>query len=107
VRVPDRRLVPGWDGLNVEHIARHGVAPEQVEEVYYGEGPLPTLGVRVGARRPSPRREPRYRLWGTDAAGTFLEIIVAPFPRSGVWRCVTAYPMSKTARRAYLRRITR
>ena len=26
-----RQLV--WDGWNVEHIARHGIAPEEVEEV--------------------------------------------------------------------------
>lgn len=104
---PDQRLVPDWDEFTIDHIARHGVTPEQVEEVYYGEGPLPTLGVRRAARRPSRSRERRYRLWGTDAAGTFLEVIVALFPRLGVWRCVTAYPMSNAARRAYLRRVRR
>lgn len=100
-------MVPDWDEVNIEHIARHGVTPEQVEEVYYGEGPLPTLGVSRSARRPSASRERRYRLWGTDASGRFLEIIVALFPRLGIWRCVTGYPMSNAARRAYLRRIRR
>lgn len=107
MKVPDSRLIPDWDEFNLAHIARHGISPEQVEEVYYGEGPLPTLGVRVSARWPSGSSEDRYRLWGTDASGRFLEVIVAPYPRLGVWRCVTAYPMSKAARRAYLRRFQR
>lgn len=107
MRIPDTRLIPDWDEFNTAHIAQHGVAPEQVEEVYYGEAPLPTLAARVSARWPSKSREARYRLWGTDAAGTLLEVIVAPYGEFGVWRCVTAYPMSKAARRVYLRRISR
>lgn len=105
MKLPDSRLIPDWDAFNIAHIARHGVTPEQVEEVFYGEGPLPTVGARVLARWPSGSREARYRLWGTDAAGALLEVIVAPYPEFGVWRCVTAYPMSKAARRTYLRRI--
>lgn len=92
VTLPERSLIPDWDDFNVGHIARHRVTPEQVEEVYYEEGPLPTLAVRLPARWPSPSREDRYRLWGTDAAGNLLEVIVAPCPQFGVWRCVTAYP---------------
>jgi hypothetical protein len=107
VTPPDSRLIPDRDEFNVAHIARHGVTPEQVEEVYYGEGPLPTLGVRITRRTPSGMREERYRLWGTDAAGTFLEVIVAVYPRFEAWRCVTAYRMSEAARQAYLRRIRR
>jgi hypothetical protein len=49
--------------------------------------------------------EYRYRLWGTDASGTFIEAIIALYPKYGRWRCVTAYRMSRTAERAYLRRI--
>lgn len=104
---PDALLNPDWDEFNIAHIARHGIAPEQVEEVYYGEGPLPTLGIRARARWPSKSHENRYRLWGTDASGNLLEVIVATYPDSGVWRCVTAYPMSKAARVAYRRRIRR
>ena len=107
MKLPDPGLVPDRDEFNIEHIARHGITPEQVEEVYYGEGPLPTLGVVQSARHPGALRERRYRLWGTDASGRFLEVIVALFPRPGIWRCVTAYPMSNAGRRAYLRRIRR
>ena len=107
MQLPDDRLVPDWDESNIDHIARHDIRPEQVEEVYYGEGPLPTFGIRLPARGPSPPGETRYRLWGTDASGVLLEVIVAPFPKQGVWRCVTAYRMSKAARRVYLRRVRR
>ena len=107
MKPPNPLLIPDWDEFNIAHIARHGVSPEQVEEVYYGEGPLPTLAIRTRARWPSSTGEDRYRLWGTDASGNLLEVIVATYPDVGVWRCVTAYPMSQASRSAYLRRIRR
>jgi len=107
MRAPDPLLIPDWDEFNIAHIARHGVSPEQVVEVYYGDGPLPTLAVRTRARWPSKTSEDRYRLWGTDASGNLLAEIVAMYPEVGVWRCVTAYRMSQAASSAYLRRIRR
>ena len=35
-----------WGEDNIDHIAQHGFRPEQVDEVYYGEGPYPTLAVK-------------------------------------------------------------
>ena len=32
---PDKDLLPDWDEDNINHIAEHGIRPEQVEEVYY------------------------------------------------------------------------
>lgn len=101
----NRRLEPDWDDHNTMHIARHGVAPEQVEEVYYSEGPWPTLAVDNPRRRGTRSSEPRLRLWGTDARGLFLELIVALYPDHGVWRCVTARQMSPSTRAAYLKRV--
>jgi hypothetical protein len=43
---PDPSLDPDWDEDNIDHIAEHGLRPEQVEEVYYGEGPYPTLAIK-------------------------------------------------------------
>ena len=43
---PDPFLEPDWDEENVDHIARHGLRPEQVEELYYGEGPYLTLVIK-------------------------------------------------------------
>mgnify|MGYP001211412667 CR=1 FL=1 len=34
-----RFLEPEWDEFSTQHIAQHDVTPEQVEEVYYNEGP--------------------------------------------------------------------
>jgi hypothetical protein len=43
---PDKSLAPDWDEDNINHIAEHGLSPEQVEELYYSEGPFPTLAVK-------------------------------------------------------------
>ena len=101
---PDSSLEPDWDEDNIDHIARHGLRPEQIEEVYYGEGPYPTLAVKNKMKKGS-RSQHRYRLWGTDASGTFIEAIIAPYPKYGVWRCVTAYRMKPVTQKLYFRRI--
>lgn len=103
---PDKTLVPDWDEYNINHIALHGLSPEQVEEVYYNEGPFPTLAVK-NRKKGSKSQEYRYRLWGTDASGKFIEAVIAPYPEYEVWRCVTAFSMSVGTRKAYLKRIKR
>ena len=100
----DKDLVPDWDEDNINHIAKHGLRPEQVEEVYYSEGPFPTLAVKHKKKR-GKSTEYRYSLWGTDASGTCIEVIVAPYSEYGVWRCVTAFPMSSTTKKAYFKRV--
>jgi len=101
--IPDPALEPDWDDDNIEHIAKHGLKPVQIEEVYYGEGPYPTLA-RKTKEKGGRRTEYRHRLWGTDASGLCIEVVVAPYPQYGVWRCVTAFPMSPSTRKAYFRR---
>lgn len=102
MKLPNFRLLPDWDEDNALHIARHNISPEQVEEVYYSEGPYPTVAV---VRKRPRGKELRYQLWGTDAEGNFIELIIAVFPRYGIWRCVTAYKMSPGVRKAYLKRV--
>lgn len=104
MKKPDPSLEPDWDDDNSNHIAAHGLRPEQVEEVYYGEGPLATLALE-NKKRYGAVAEDRYRLWGTDASGTCIEVLVATYPQYGVWRCVTAFPMSKPSKKAYLKRL--
>jgi uncharacterized protein len=101
---PDPSLEPEWDEDNINHIAKHGLTPEQVEEVYYSEGPHPTLATR-NKKGMGKSQENRYRLWGTDAAGFFIEAVIAPYPEYVSWRCVTAFPMSSKTKRVYLKRI--
>ena len=101
---PDQSLEPDWDEDNINHIGIHGIRPEQVEEVYYSEGPFPTLAVRNKKRR-GESTEYRYRLWATDSSGICIEAIVAPYSDYGLWRCVTAFQMSDTTKQAYFKRI--
>ena len=69
----DPSLEADWDEDNVNHIAEHGLRPQkQVEEVYYSEGPFPTLALKTKKKR-GRVTEFRYRLWGTDASGTLLK----------------------------------
>ena len=103
---PDENLFPDWDEYNINHIAKDGLRPEQVEEVYYSEGPFLTLAVKQRKKR-GKAAEYRYRLWGTDASGTFIEVIVAPYPEYDIWRCVTAFPMSNATKKAYLKRVNK
>lgn len=101
---PDPTLEPDWDEDNINHITRHGLRPEQVEEVYYNEGPFPTLALK-NKKKYGSVLEYRYRLWGTDASGVCIEAIIAPYHEYGVWRCVTALPMSNSTKKAYRKRI--
>ena len=101
---PDVSLEPDWDEDNISHIAKHGIRPVQVEEVYYSEGPFQSLAFE-NRKKSGGSNEYRYRLWGTDASGIFIEAIIAPYPQYRLWRCVTAFPMSPATRRAYLKRI--
>ena len=70
---PDPSLTPDWDEDNINHIWNHGIRPEQVEELYYNDGPLPTLAIR-NKRQRGRLTEYRYRLWGTDASGFFMDL---------------------------------
>ncbi len=101
---PDPSLEPDWDEDNINRIAVHGIRPEPVDEVYYSEGPFPTLAVQNKKKR-GKYTEYRYRLWGTDASGFCIEAIVTPYPDYGLWRCVTAFPMSDATKKAYFKRI--
>jgi len=101
---PDQHLKPDWDEDNINHIALHRISPQQVEEVYYNEGPLPTFAIRNKKER-GKSTEYRYRLWGTDASGFCIEAIVAPYTKYGLWRCVTAFPMSCLTKKTYFKRV--
>ena len=54
-----------WNDWNVEHIAEHGVSPEEAEQV-----------VR-GATRPYPRKIERdkWLVWGRGRGGRLLQVV--------------------------------
>jgi uncharacterized DUF497 family protein len=83
-----RRLV--WDPGNVAHIARHGLSPDQVEEVCQG-----TPIVRQAY-------DGRLMVIGPTRHGRMLAIVLDPEPsETGVYYPVMARAASRKERRAY------
>lgn len=80
-----------WDETNVEHIATHGVTPDQVEEVCFSRPVL--LKSRAGTRL----------ALGQTVAGEYL-FVVLRLEDSGSARCITARPMTTTEKRLYRKR---
>lgn len=87
------RLV--WPEDRVEHIARHGIAPAEVEEVCFDD-PL-VLRAR------SEGRNPVYYVLGQSSAGRYLFCVVIAFP-GGLGYPVTARPMTAGEKRRYQQR---
>ena len=92
-----QELETEWDDDNIEHLARHSIEPEAVEEVVY-EDCYPAWVVR-GRRREI--RELRWTVFGQTCAGRYLVAVIAPYPQRGVWRAVTAREMERPTRRRY------
>ena len=82
-----------WDDWNVDHIARHGVSRDDVEEVCHG---TPTEDETY---------RNRLRLVGPTAVGNLLTVILAPQDEDGVYYVVTARPAAKKERRIYRERM--
>ena len=85
-----RRLI--CDSWNVDHIARHRVTPDEVEEVCHGT-PLVQRSYKG-----------RIVLLGPTATGRLLAVILAPEGR-GVYYPVTARPASRKERALYQRHL--
>ncbi len=82
-----QRLV--WDDWNVGHVARHEVAPEEVEQVCHSN-PMAS-SVHSG----------RLRLVGSTLGGRLLTVILAGDAKAGVCYPVTARPASKRERQHF------
>ena len=77
-----------WDPWNIAHIARHGVTPDEVEEVCRG----PYI-VRQGYQA-------RLVLIGPTTTGRMLAVVLEPV-EPGVFFPLTARPASRRERRLY------
>ena len=77
-----------WDAWNVAHITRHGVTPEEVEEVC--QGPHLLRQAYKG----------RLMLIGPTLAARMLSVVLEP-EGEGVFYPVTARPASRKERRRY------
>ena len=74
-----------WADESIEHVARHGVRPGEVEEVCFNEEEIPFI--RSG-------RENLHYVFGKTCSGRFLFIVVR-FIRQGEVRVITAKDMDE------------
>ena len=81
-----------WPQDRIDHIARHGVTPEEVEEVCFG-WPLVQRGKSEG-------ENPVYYVLGQTEAGRYLLCVIIQFP-DGKGYPVTARLMTPKEKRGY------
>jgi uncharacterized DUF497 family protein len=81
-----------WDDNNIEHISRHGVSPDEVEDVAFDDEPWIKSG----------RKGTRYML-GYTAAGRYLFTVYVIKVR-GVARVITSMDMDEKTKKLYKKR---
>jgi uncharacterized DUF497 family protein len=84
----------GWDDENIEHIARHSVNPQEVEDICFG--------LNISQRAVGQR----YMLGGQTADGRYLNVVVERINR-GLFRPITAFDMSESYKRKYKKMLGR
>jgi uncharacterized protein len=82
-----------WPEDRVDHIARHGITPQEFEETCFGR-PLVLRGKSEG-------ENPVYYVLGQTDAGRYLFCVVIQFP-DGKGYPVTARPMKDREKRRFL-----
>lgn len=81
-----------WNEDIIDHIARHNVIPEEVEEV--------CSGFPLVQRTKSEGENPVYYVLGRTLAGRYLFCVVIEFP-DGRGYTITARPMTDKEKRRY------
>jgi uncharacterized DUF497 family protein len=81
-----------WDENNIEHISKHNVFPDEIEDVAFDDDPW----IRKG------REGTRYML-GYTIAGRYL-FIVYVLKGKGIARVITAMDMDGKTRKLYKRK---
>jgi uncharacterized DUF497 family protein len=87
-----RRISIDWDEDSIDHIWKHHVEPEEVEE---------TLGGRYFFRR---GRERTYYVLGRSESGRYLFVVLSRKP-SGNYRVVTTRDMTAAERQWFRKRV--
>jgi uncharacterized DUF497 family protein len=85
-----------WTQNTVDHIQRHGVMPEEVEEVIYEGKPFVKRGPGSGRNR-------RYYVLGQTQAGRYLQIGLGRVGGT-TFKVITARNMEDDERRLYKKR---
>jgi uncharacterized DUF497 family protein len=81
-----------WNEWNEEHAARHGITPEEAEDV-----------VR-SARAPFPlvQNDEKYLVWGPGTGGRLLQVVFVIDPDDAVF-VIHARPLTDAEKRRYRR----
>jgi uncharacterized DUF497 family protein len=82
-----------WDESNVEHLARHGISPEEVEELFLGR----TIRLRMATDAPD-----RVPVLGRTLGGRYL-LIICQQKAGSLIRPFTGRDMRPHERRIYER----
>ena len=80
-----------WDDENVEHIARHSVNPQEVEDICFG------------SHISNKESNQRYVLSGQTMAGRYLNVVIERVGQ-GLFRPITAFEMSEGYKSRYRKR---
>ena len=67
-------MIYQWNDKNREHIARHGVKPEEAQEV----------GERAKRRFPRKIEDEKFLVWGQSVTGRWLQVILVHLPDESV-----------------------
>jgi uncharacterized DUF497 family protein len=82
-----------WDEDTANHIARHAVSPEEVEEVLFNDSDSPRI---------MRGKENRYLAYGKTNAGRFLLVVLIIANRKT--RIITARDMTDREKKFYRRK---
>ncbi len=83
-----------WEDTTIEHIARHGITPKEVEEACFNEDDSPFI--RSG-------REKLHYVFGKTYSGRFLFVVVK-FITNGKVSVITARDMNEWERKYFNKR---
>lgn len=78
-----------WETSNIDHIARHGISQQEVEEVCHGQYVV------------KDAHGGRVMIIGPTLSGRALCIILDPEPDEGVWHPVTARSADRGERKKF------
>lgn len=81
-----------WDAGNLRKLAKHGVAQEEAEEMFY-------IAPLIGEGAYAKAGEGRFRCLGVTAGGRLLACFFTI--RRGLIRCISVRPMRRKERRIY------
>ena len=75
-----------WDDENIDHIARHDINPQEVEDVCFG--------IHISRKE----KDRRYILSGQSNVGRYLNVVIE-LVWKGIFRPITAFEMGENYKR--------